>query len=124
MFGSITANRKRKRLERTLELIAALQSQHPLAFPPKNSAPVQPLFAGIVTQAFESLVQTHPTVTSHEVEQAVDYWEGRKFYLKSFETATHRINLAGEPAELLDDAGREKALLRKRSIVSQRQLNE
>lgn len=124
MSGSLTANRKRKRLERSLDLIAALQSKHPLAFAPKNSHPVQPLATGIAAQAYESLVQSDPSATPQEVEQAVEYWEGRKFYLKSFESATHRINLAGEPVEVLDDADREKAMSRKQSIVFQRQLNE
>ena len=124
MSGSITANRKRKRLERTLDLIAALQARHPLAFAPKNTHPVQPLAADIVTQAYESLKSTDPAVTLYEVGQAVEHWEGRKFYLKSFETATHRIDLAGHPAGTLDEVDREKALSRKQSIVSQRQINE
>lgn len=124
MSGSITARRKRRRLERTLHLIAILQAKHPLAFAPKNTHPVQPLGTNVATEAYESLRLIDPTVTQQEVDQAVEYWEGRKFYLKSFEAATHRINLAGEPIQILDDADREKALSRKRSIVSQRQINE
>lgn len=124
MSGSITARRKRRRLERTLHLIATLQVKHPLAFAPKNGHPVQPLATNISTEAYESLRLTDPTVTPQEVDQAVEYWEGRKFYLKSFESATHRINLAGEPIQILDDVDREKALSRKRSIVSQRQISE
>lgn len=124
MSGSITARRRRRRLERTLYLIATLQAKHPLAFAPKNANPVQPLGINVATEAYESLRLSDPTITPQEVDQAVEYWEGRKFYLKSFESATHRINLWGEPVQILDEADREKALSRKRSIVSQRQINE
>lgn len=124
MSGSITASRKRRRLERTLHLIAALQAKHPLAFAPKNAHPVQPLATNVATEAYNSLRLTDKTVTRQEVNQVLEYWEGRKFYLKSFESATHRINLAGEPIQILDDSDREKALSRKRNIVSQRQMKE
>lgn len=124
MSGSITASRKRRRLERTLHLIATLQAKHPLAFAPKNAHPVQPLATDVATEAYDSLRLTDKTVTPQEVNQALEYWEGRKFYLKSFESATHRINLAGESIQILDDSDREKALSRKRNIVSQRQMNE
>lgn len=124
MSGSITASRKRRRLERTLHLIATLQAKHPLAFAPKNAHPVQPLATDVATEAYDSLRLTDKTVTPQEVNQALEYWESRKFYLKSFESATHRINLAGESIQILDDSDREKALSRKRNIVSQRQMNE
>lgn len=124
MIGSITANRKRKRLERSLKLIGVLQDHHPLAFPPKDGHPVQPLASNIADEVSRFLVSIDPLVTRHEVDRLLEYWESRKFYLKAFEYAEHKINLLGEPTEPLADTEREKALSRKLSIVAQRQLSE
>jgi sRNA-binding protein len=95
-------------MKSNLEIIKAL---FPLAFPAEGKT-VMPLKTKIATDLVEALKDSHPDITQAHVQHALGFWCSRRFYLKSFKTATHRIDLTGQPVEELNEASREHAMTR------------
>jgi sRNA-binding protein len=97
-----------QQMKSNLEVIKTL---YPLAFPAEGKT-VKPLKNKIATDLVEALKYSHPEITQAHVQHALGFWCSRSFYLKSFKTATHRVDLAGQPVEELNDASREHAMTR------------
>lgn len=95
-------------MKRNLEVIKTL---YPLAFPAKGQ-PVKPLKTKVADDLVVALKDSHPDITAAHVQHALAFWCSRRFYLKSFKAATHRIDLAGQPVEEISAASLEHAMNR------------
>jgi sRNA-binding protein len=56
-----------------------------------------------------------------DVQGALNYWCSQKFYLKSFETQTHYVDLTGFETSLVSTDEREAALAQKTELLRRRQ---
>jgi sRNA-binding protein len=97
-----------QQMKSNLEIIKKL---FPLAFPAEGQ-PVKPLKTKVADDLVAALKDSHPEITTVNVQHALGFWCSRRFYLKSFKTATHRIDLAGQPVEELSAASLEHAMNR------------
>lgn len=122
-MSSITDARKKRSFSLMIEHLQLIQTKFPKAFPPKGE-PVNPLKTKVANDLAEALKESHPEITSTNLQRVLGYWCSRRFYLKSFKDATHRINLDGEPVEPISDADRENAQKRREAIDLQRAMIE
>jgi sRNA-binding protein len=95
-------------MKSNLEVIKTL---YPLAFPAEGQ-PVKPLKNKVADDLVVALKDSHPDITPAHVQHVLGFWCTRRFYLKSFKAATHRIDLAGQPVEEISEASREHAMNR------------
>jgi sRNA-binding protein len=121
MLGPITAKRRKRKHEQALALLAIIQKTFPLAFPPKNTTPVYPLKPEIAQDLLRSLGVRGIKAREDDVQGALNYWCSQKFYLKSFETQTHHVDLTGFETSQVTTEEREAALAQKRELLRRRQ---
>lgn len=122
-MASITATRRQRQFEQMLGDLHALQQRFPKAFPVKGSeTKVSPLKINIDQDLTDALKGTDLELSNNQVRKVLQFWCSRRFYLKSFKTSSHRVNLAGEPRELVTDKDREDAQKRRDAIDLQRAL--
>lgn len=121
MLGPITAKRRKRKHEQALALLAIIQKTFPLAFPPKITTSVYPLKPDIAQDLMRSLSVRGIVAREDDVQGALNYWCSQKFYLKSFETQSHYVDLTGFEAGLVTTEEREAALAQKRELLRRRQ---
>lgn len=78
----------------------------PKTFPKRGGEKVSPLKVGIAKELQLALAGGGHEVSMNAIRRLLTYWCSRNFYLKSFRSATQRIDLAGEPAGEVTDAQR------------------
>jgi sRNA-binding protein len=120
MLGPITAKRRKRKHEQALALLAIIQKTFPLAFPPKNTTTVYPLQPDITKDLMRSLSVRGILAREDDVQGALNYWCSQKFYLKSFETQSHYVDLTGFETSPVTAEEREAALAQKRELVRRR----
>lgn len=124
-MASITAMRRQRQFEEMLCNLQALQQRFPNAFPVKGSEiPVSPLKIKISEDLVEALKGGELELSLSQVQKVLHFWCSRRFYLKAFRTSSHRVNLAGEPFELVTEIDREYAQKRRDAIDLQRAMIE
>ncbi|WP_338924392.1 ProQ/FinO family protein (plasmid) [Pseudomonas silesiensis] len=122
-MSSITVARKTRWFNLMNTHLEVIQKLFPLAFPAKGE-PVKPLKTKVSVDLVEALKESNPDITADHVQRVLGYWCSRRFYLKSFKEATHRIDLAGQPVEEVSEADRENAQKRRDAIDLQRATTE
>lgn len=120
MLGPITAQRRKKKHERTLSLLSTIQQHYPLAFPPRNTTPVCPLNPGIENELKHGLSIRQIEASEDEIQLVLAHWCSQKFYLKAFENQTFRVDLTGFETLPLTQDEKERAFERKKNLLKKR----
>lgn len=120
-MATITAIRRQRQFEQMLGNLHELQQRFPKAFPVKDSElVVSPLKINVAQDMVDALKGSELELSLNQVHKVLQFWCSRRFYLKAFKTSSHRIDLAGEPFELVTDTDREYAQKRRDAIDLQR----
>jgi sRNA-binding protein len=85
-------------LQKTIDV---LNEHFPKAFPKKGGLPVKPLALHITKQIMPKVKELNLDVTWSQLRTALAYWCSRAYYLKTFKTSTHRIDINGDVAGAL-----------------------
>lgn len=120
MIGPLTLKRRKRKHQRTLDLLATIQTHFPLAFPPQNATPVRPLNPGISAQLRSGLSIRGIDASSEEIRLVLAFWCSQKFYLKGFESSEFRVDISGFESCALTQAEKKNALSRKQALVNKR----
>jgi sRNA-binding protein len=120
MLGPITAQRRRRKHDKTLALLAKIQQHYPFAFPPKKTTPVYPLRPGIEEELARGLAIRGVEASADEIQLVLAHWCSLKFYLKAFESHDFRVDLSGFEACKLTQDEKERAFGRKQSLLKKR----
>ncbi len=105
------------------EVIARLVAAWPLAFSSEPRS-VKPLTIGVLQQILADRPAALEGLNSHAIRTGIKFYTSRLSYHYGMVHNTHRITLAGEPAEEVDDKAREFAKAQIVTIKQQREARQ
>ena len=105
------------------EVIARLVAAWPLAFFSEPRS-VKPLTIGVLQQILADRPAELEGLNSHAIRTGIKFYTSRLSYHYGMVHNTHRITLAGEPAEEVDDKAREFAKAQIVAIKQQREARQ
>lgn len=117
------ANKAAKKRVPPQEVIARLIDAWPLAFFSEPRS-VKPLTIGVLQQILADRPTGLEGLNSHAIRTGIKFYTSRLSYHYGMVHSTHRITLAGEPAEEVDDKAREFAKAQIVAIKQQREARQ
>ncbi len=114
-----TQKRNKRKFAATLKNLSTLSEMFPKAFPQKGQ-PLIPLKVGTADDLKAEAQRLEWDLSETAIQRVLSFWCSRPIYLKALERNSHRIDLQGNPAELISQEEKQLAKKRRRLIEKER----